>query len=102
MKTFWEGDLNMENSDANGQSSYWLRVFYNSKVNGAPYAGENLPACSWTWPTETYLQRRLRWLRANAGKPEMASPSRLNVVHQEPPKARAARPPEPLPAEIIH
>ena len=32
---------------------FWLRVFSNSKVNGAPYWGDNLPAYQWAWPTGT-------------------------------------------------
>jgi len=40
--------------------SYWQLVFSQSKVNGAPYFGENLPGRSWDWPKDTYLQRRLQ------------------------------------------
>jgi hypothetical protein len=40
--------------------SYWQRVFAQSKVNGAFYDGEELPGYKWSWPTDTYLQRRLR------------------------------------------
>jgi hypothetical protein len=31
-----------------------------SKVNGAPYNGDELPGRSWDWPKDTYLQRRLQ------------------------------------------
>lgn len=51
---------------ANDHLSLWLQVFNNSKVNGAPYLGDDLPAHRWTWPTDTYLQRRLRTLHAHA------------------------------------
>ena len=40
--------------------SYWQLIFMQSKVNGAPYSGEELPGRHWDWPKETYLQRRLR------------------------------------------
>jgi hypothetical protein len=39
--------------------SYWQLVFSQSKVNGAIYAGDKLPGYKWTWPKDTYLQRRL-------------------------------------------
>jgi hypothetical protein len=58
----------MWNSALPGQSSFWLRVFYNSKVNGAPYAGDKLPANNWSWPTDTYLQRRLRQVRSDVSR----------------------------------
>ena len=55
----------MGNLAVNDHSITWLQVFNNSKVNGAPYRGDNLPAHSWDWPTDTYLQRRLLMLRAH-------------------------------------
>jgi len=60
-------EIRMWNSEVDDRSNYWLRVFNNSKVNGAPYGGDNLPARTWRWPRETYLQRPLRWLRAHGG-----------------------------------
>jgi hypothetical protein len=41
------------------QPSFWQLVFSQSKVNGAPYNGEELPGRNWNWPKDTYLQRRL-------------------------------------------
>jgi hypothetical protein len=46
--------------------SLWLNMFNNSKVNGADYRDDELPPHTWSWPTGTYLQRRLREVRANA------------------------------------
>ena len=46
--------------------SYWLDVFSNSRVNGAEYREDRLPSHTWSWPTDTYLQRRLRMVRAAA------------------------------------
>jgi hypothetical protein len=39
----------------------WQWVFLQSKVNGASYEGETLPGHVWSWPKNTYLQRRLHW-----------------------------------------
>jgi hypothetical protein len=58
----------MGNLVANDHSRTWLQVFNNSKVNGAPYRGDYLPAHSWDWPTDTYLQRRLLILRGHASR----------------------------------
>ena len=45
------------------RQTFWQRVFLQSKVNGAPYVGEQLPGARWEWPKNTYLQRRLRYVR---------------------------------------
>jgi len=60
--------MNQPNTEL-GKPSYWQVVFSQSKVNGAPYFGENLPGRSWDWPKDTYLQRRLqetKWLQSTA------------------------------------
>jgi hypothetical protein len=50
---------NMKTMDnAQEKPSYWQLVFAQSKVNGAMYFGEELPGRNWSWPTDTYLQRR--------------------------------------------
>lgn len=49
---------------SNDQRSFWRAIFNQSRVNGAPYRGEYLPAHSWIWPRGTFLQRRLRSVRA--------------------------------------
>jgi hypothetical protein len=49
---------NIEN--ALDTQSFWQLVFSQSKVNGAPYSGEQLTSRIWDWPKDTYLQRRLR------------------------------------------
>ena len=46
--------------------SVWLNIFHNSKVNGADYREDRLPLHRWSWPTDTYLQRRLRVVRVKA------------------------------------
>jgi hypothetical protein len=41
----------------------WRWVFLQSSVNGAPYHGDQLPRHNWNWPKDTYLRRRLEYLR---------------------------------------
>ena len=43
--------------------SLWQQVFAQSKVNGASYHGEELQGQNWTWPKDTYLQRRLKKIK---------------------------------------
>ena len=43
--------------------SYWQLIFLQSKVNGAPYNGDELPGQSWDWPKDTYFQRRLHLIK---------------------------------------
>jgi hypothetical protein len=45
-------------------SSFWQLVFSQSKANGAPYNGEQLPGRIWDWPKDTYLQKRLHQSRS--------------------------------------
>ena len=45
---------------ATEKPSFWQLIFLQSKVNGAPYSGDELPGRSWDWPKDTYLQRRLQ------------------------------------------
>ena len=49
---------NVENTS--DRPSFWQLVFSQSKVNGGPYNGEQLPGRIWDWPKDTYLQQRLR------------------------------------------
>ena len=57
----------MARSDDDTQKlqSFWLQVFNNSRANGANHRDENLPDQGWSWPTDTYLQRRRQKLRVN-------------------------------------
>lgn len=41
----------------------WQVIFELSKVNGGMYFGDELPRQNWEWPTETWLQKRLRDVR---------------------------------------
>jgi hypothetical protein len=62
-----QGETTMKQMDTNSEKrSVWQLIFLQSKVNGAPYYGEELPGRNWEWPKDTYLQRRLqrhRWDR---------------------------------------
>ena len=53
--------------------TFWQMVFAQSKANGAPYSGEQLPGSNWEWPKDTYFQRRLQKLRwqQTSGKTEL-------------------------------
>ena len=55
--------------DVRGKLTYWQEVFLQSKANGASYYGEALPGQVWSWPKNTYLQRRLQ-LRQNVSDNE--------------------------------
>ena len=44
---------------------FWLQVFNESKVEPAACENEPSPGQSWSWPTGTYLQRRLQQLRSH-------------------------------------
>ena len=53
-----------------GRNSFWQFVFLQSRVNGAPYRGEQLPLRPWNCPRNTYLQQRLKLARAvESGEP---------------------------------
>jgi hypothetical protein len=41
----------------------WKTIFELSKVNGALYIGDRLPAQNWRWPKGTWLQERLKKIR---------------------------------------
>lgn len=43
--------------------SPWQLVFQQSRVNNGAYDGDRLPTHNWDWPQDTWLQRRLRYLR---------------------------------------
>jgi hypothetical protein len=50
----------MKSIEVRRKLTYWQWVFLQSKVNGASYDGEALPGQVWSWPKNTYFQRRLR------------------------------------------
>ena len=68
-KAITEGATKMIQTNSElDKPSFWQLVFSQSKVNGAPYSGDNLPGRSWEWPKDTYLQRRLqqsKWFNPN-------------------------------------
>ena len=54
----------------------WQQIFLQSKVNGGTYYGEQLFGLKWNWPINTYLQRRLDYLRTNRFSSKIAELSR--------------------------
>ena len=64
-----QGETEMNQVDTNrDKPSFWQLIFLQSKVNGAPYNGDELPGRNWDWPKDTYLRRRLqrsKWYRAS-------------------------------------
>jgi hypothetical protein len=63
----------MKSIDVRHKLTYWQWVFLQSKVNGASYYGDALPRQPWSWPKNTYLQRRLR------GEPNLNQISASNL-----------------------
>jgi hypothetical protein len=41
----------------------WRRIFLRSTVTGATHVGDQVPSRYWKWPKDTYLQRRLEYLK---------------------------------------
>ena len=62
-----EGGLPMAQSDEVDKKvrRFWLQVFNDSQVEAAACEDDPSPGQSWSWPTETYLQRRLKQLRSH-------------------------------------
>jgi len=59
-----EGGIPMKARDYRlEKASSWQSIFLQSKVNGAAYNGEQLAGFNWDWPKDTFLQRRLEYLR---------------------------------------
>jgi hypothetical protein len=46
----------------------WEWIFRQSKVNDGGYDGERLAVQNWDWPRDTWLQKRLRYLRRGNGR----------------------------------
>ncbi len=41
----------------------WQNIFGQSRVNSGRYLGDRLPTQNWRWPSGTWFQSRLRYLR---------------------------------------
>jgi hypothetical protein len=61
------------------KTSVWQRIFLQSKVNGAPYEEQQL-GFKWRWPENTYLQRRLRYLRTYRAPTELWEAGHQNMA----------------------
>lgn len=53
------------------KTTAWQRIFLQSKVNGAPYKEQQF-GLKWCWPKNTYLQRRLQYLRTYRSPDEVS------------------------------
>jgi hypothetical protein len=56
--------------------SAWVTIFNQSPVNNAPYDGDRLPEQIWRWPTETWFQARVRYLRQRNKRAARATTAR--------------------------
>jgi hypothetical protein len=45
--------------DVSKPERFWSRIFSQSRVNGGPYRGGELPTAIWKWPRGTFLERSL-------------------------------------------
>ncbi len=50
-------------SIADCEPSSWKLIFFQSRVNGAQYRGEEILPYWWDWPQQTYFQKRVRDMR---------------------------------------
>ena len=44
----------------NRRLSFWQNILRSSRLYGANYDGDKLPAQPWKWPEETWFQRKLQ------------------------------------------
>jgi hypothetical protein len=58
----------------------WQLIFKLSKVNNGAYHGDQLPSHNWPWPRETWLQKRLRYLRESTGSDTKTSVTASGVI----------------------
>ena len=65
------------------KTSPWQRIFLESKANGAPYSEEQLLEFRWSWPKNTYLQRRLEYIRKHRSSDELVDLNRSAVAGRE-------------------
>jgi len=61
------------------KASSWQSIFLQSKANGAAYNGEQLAGFNWEWPKDTFLQRRLEYLRKYRSSDELADSNQSNT-----------------------
>lgn len=62
------------------KTTVWQRIFLQSKVNGAPYKEQQL-SFKWRWPEDTYLQRRLQYLRTYRSPKELWETGQVSQKH---------------------
>jgi hypothetical protein len=74
----------------------WRRIFLRSAVNDATYHGDQLPRHYWEWPGDTYVHRRLDYLKQHS-HPESAAdrPRELRSIDEQTDSDRANLQPRP-------
>ena len=45
------------------KTSYWQRIFAQSRCNNGPYIGEHLPRWPMRWPEGTWLKTRMALIK---------------------------------------
>lgn len=61
----------------------WRNIFEQSRVNNARYLGDRLPAHNWRWPSDTWFQSRLRYLRKVIATTEIAGSDVRNLPKRQ-------------------
>ena len=74
----------------------WRRIFLRSAVTGATHVGDQVPSRYRKWPKDTYLQRRLEYLKRNLYPKSVPDRSReLRSIDQQTDSGRANLQPRP-------
>jgi hypothetical protein len=58
----------------------WVSVFSQSPANNAAYNGDRLPEQVWQWPTATWFQTRVRYLRRRSRRAAQSAGDRVTIV----------------------
>jgi hypothetical protein len=53
----------------------WESIFYQSPVNNGHYDEDELPQFNWGWPSGTWFQSRLHYIRDH--EPRQAKPHKM-------------------------
>ena len=70
----------------------WTSIFFQSPVNEGRYDERELPQFKWEWPSETWFQSRLNYLRDH-------EPRQVKLRRNLHPKANSTKPRE-LPCRV--
>jgi hypothetical protein len=80
----------------------WRRIFLRSAMTGATHVGDQVPSRYWKWPKDTYLQRRLEYLKRSLYPKSVPDRSReLRSIDEQTDSGRANLQPRPSTIRII-